>query len=183
MYEVESYEQVKADLADYPDIIFPDISKYEESGVLEYWVGLYPADRRIKNGYEIWTFDDIPAPSAIGTAFSYVVMGSHSIEHYKDELNPAPPLDANMTYRTVPMEFFEFEIADEDLPVLYPDGSRVGVLDFCFDLSGYRYMINVHVLLTPDEQATITYDEKMALAYAELLVLVDDILDKGGVPR
>jgi hypothetical protein len=186
-YEVSSYEQIKTDLADQPDIIFPDISKYEKSGVLKYFVNLYQGDRRIRNGYTVVSYDDIPDPYAIDTLFKRIAISCLSLKYYKDERNLAEELDCNTTYRDVAMEFAETDftenINDLGLDNPYPDGSKFGGLGARFDLNGYRYLIEVHVLLTPDEQKTTTYEQRMADAREELFVIVDDILDKGGLPR
>jgi hypothetical protein len=186
-YQVDSYEQVKEELADQPDIIFPDISKYEELGMMEYHVTLYPGDRRIKNGYDLYPRDLTLGLSSAETAFEYVAIGSLSIEFYKDERNPAAPLDFNVTHRTVAMQLYEGDITEDangpNSAHRYPDGSRIGTLNLRFDLNGYRYFVRAMISLTPDELKTVTYEEKMVRAQAELFVLVDDILDKGEIPR
>jgi hypothetical protein len=186
-YEAGSYEDVKEALAGQPAIVYPDISKYEASGAMRYLVKLYPADRRVKNGYEVYTEDGIPDPAGIGTAFMFAETACLSIEFYKDALNPCPPLEVSVTHRTVAMQLVEVDDTESvngpNSSQRFPEGSRIGALECRFDLGGYRYIVNAQFLLDPDEQKDTTYDEKMAQAHDELFAIIDDILDKGGIPR
>jgi hypothetical protein len=85
------------------------------------------------------------------------------------------------------MQFDMRDMTDEFDPQtferLYSEDSRIGSLWREFDLKGCRYGVFAKVLVTPKDMQVITYEEKMALARAELFVLIDDILDKAGISR
>jgi hypothetical protein len=191
-YRVCSYEKIKEDLADQPDIIYPDINKYDKGAAWSYKVNLYQEDRRIRNGYAVYSSDDTSeidfAAEGVVTEFSHFEIGCLSIEYYYTVRDPCPPLNPNVIHRNIRMSFHESSLVvdskdpDRDY-VLYEDGTVMGSVGYMFDYDGYRYYLNAATLLTPKDLKTITPEEKLRRARLELLVIVDDILDKGGVPR
>jgi hypothetical protein len=191
-YRVCSYEKIKEDLADQPDIIYPDISKYDKGAAWSYKVHLYQEDRRIRNGYAVYSSDDTSeidfAAEGVVTEFSRISVYCLNIEHYYSPKNPCLPLNPNIIHRNVLMSFYETNlIVDSKDPeknyAIYDDGTVLGGIGYEFDYEGYRYFIDAATLLTPKDLKTITPEEKLRRARLELLVIVDDILDKGGVPR
>ncbi|MDR3316176.1 MAG: hypothetical protein LBS98_06850 [Coriobacteriales bacterium] len=189
-YEVDSYEQIKQDLAEHqPEIIYPDISRYEQSGVLAYWVHLYPGDRRMKNGYIVGS-DYSFREADVDSSFSIVSVEAKSIEYYYDERNPCPPLVPSMTYRAVSVEYYERETTDwyisqdrlgEGEGYLYPLGTREGGIECLFAVNGYRYQIVIGVVMTPDDLKDKSYEAWMDAAREEVYLIIDSILDQSEI--
>jgi hypothetical protein len=192
--EVDSYAEVKEALAEQrPDIIFPDISKYDEDQFV-FKVGLYQGDRRIINGYSAY----IPTEFNKGIRTVRAVKGesvlaelfirSTNEEFYFDELNPIWELEPNTTYRGLDMEKDTHEMTDlvfKDHPSgdLHPLGSRIFAFGYYFTLEGYRYELNAQMVLTPDDLESVDVEEEKDRADAELRALVDSVLDQGGVAK
>ncbi|MDR3315969.1 MAG: hypothetical protein LBS98_05790 [Coriobacteriales bacterium] len=186
LYKVDSYEQVKQDLAEHqPEIIYPDISRYEQSGILTYKVFLYQGDRKIKSGYHIYSQNDDLRGADVDSVFSVLTVEAKSIEYYYDELNPCPPLEPSSTYRAVPMKYSEEESTDwyisenrfgEGESYLYPLGTRAGGIECRFDVDGYRYWILVGVIMTPDDLKVRSYEAWMDAAREEVYLIIDSVL-------
>ena len=66
---------------------------------------------------------------------------------------------------------------------LYPSVTRAGSLPYVVDISKYRYTINAQTILLPSEQASATFEERMAQAHDEVFVLIDSVLDQKGAPQ
>jgi hypothetical protein len=192
-YPVESYDAIKRELADQPDIIFPDISKYESSGLLEYVVSLYEKDRNVRIGYAAWT-PDVTGKLSLeaNTVLTFIGIGCSSLESYDEErtafiLGGTTPT----TYRSITLYTFEredhwFEEEDRlgDRPGdVFPLGTKAGNISYTFDLNGYRYVVDGKTALLPKDQAHTTYEERMSQAKGELSAIVDSILDQGGVTK
>jgi hypothetical protein len=190
MYEVDSYEQIKQDLAEQrPLIIYPDISRYEQSGALTYRILLYQGDRSIKSGYEIYSKDAFKEAD-VDSVFSTLGVSALNIEYYYDKGNPAPPLQPSTTYRMVPMEYRESENTDwytsqdklgEGKGYLYPVGTRAGGIGCSFDVDGYRYHITIGVIMTPDDLKVRPYEVWMDAAREEVYLIIDSILAQRGI--
>jgi hypothetical protein len=185
---VDSYERVKEDLAaDQPNIIYPDISRYEQTGTLIYHVNLYQQDRRIANGYEIYSPDDKLENADSDSVFLSIGVAGFSIEQYYDDLNPCPPLEGTIKYRSLDMEYVEAESTEylngEQTSKPYPQGSRLGDFRCTFEWDGYRYDVLARVLLVPDDLEKTSFEEEMEKAHRELFLIIDDILNQGEVPQ
>ncbi|MDR3315950.1 MAG: hypothetical protein LBS98_05695 [Coriobacteriales bacterium] len=190
-YFVDSYEQIKQDLAeDQPEIIYPDISRYERSRVLVYKVFFsYQGDRKIKSGYSIYSEIIDIRETDVDSVFSSVETSAVNIELYYSEPDERPSLEPSMTYRMVLMEYRESENTDwyvaQDLlgegeGYLYPLGTREGTIGCSFDVDGYRYHIGVGVAMTPDDLEVRSYEAWMEAAREEVYLIIDSVLDQRG---
>jgi hypothetical protein len=187
LYHVESYEQVKEDLADLEGVVFPDISKYEESGVLIFIVEQYHKDRSVGAGYTVYTDSgDRLESSGIDSTLSGVGICAYSLEYWGDELNPPPVLEPNDTYRSIPIQI------TYGLPAAIDGGEvaenevfqgRDGGFEYKFDLDGFRYIVSGSIIFSDDELVTPIVQERLADGKTEILAIVDSILDQKGVPR
>ena len=183
-FEVESYEQIQAEMADHSGIIYPDIRKYQKEG-LTYWIGFDGGgcSKMVKTGYSIYCpkvayyLED----SGVDTVFSSFHLGCYKIEYLSAPRNPRREVQPNMTYRGIGIDYFEINLTSQSEHL--PEGAEYGSVGCEFDLNGYWYVISSHLLLTSDELRDTTFDEEISKAKAELFVVIDDILDKGGVPR
>jgi hypothetical protein len=194
-YPVNSYDEIKEALADQPDIIYPDISRYENSDLIEYVVTLYEKDRRIRTGYTVWT-PDSPYVRKLyleaDTVLANLGIDCSSLEFYSKEdkafhlQGTTPEVYRTLTLYTYEREDFWYKEEDRlgDGPNdIFPLGTRAGNIGYIFDFNGYRYFLSGKTSLLPEEQTDITYDERMTQAKDELLALVDSILDQGGVVK
>ncbi|MDR3052690.1 MAG: hypothetical protein LBU48_02365 [Coriobacteriales bacterium] len=183
---VESYDKIKEVLADQPSILYPDLSKYEQTGTLVYELHLQ-VNMRDSDGYAVRSLDnelEKYTEVSVFKSFGVACMNPEGDgKHYYDESG----YDPNMHYRGVEMKYSEADITEaangEDSSHPYPDGSRIGSLSSTFKLDGCRYWFSADILLTPDDLEVTTYEEEMAKAYDELFVLVDSLLDQGGIPK
>ena len=187
-FEVESYEQIQAEMADHSGIIYPDISKYQKEG-LTYWIGFDGGgcSKMVKTGYSVRTGKIAEHLDGRGasTVFSTFSIGCYKIEYLSAPRNPRREVQPNMTYRGIGIEYYEGSINNSDgtPPEFLPEGAKLGSVSCEFDLNGYWYVINPQLVITSDELINTTFDEEISKAKAELFVVIDDILDKGGVPR
>jgi hypothetical protein len=187
LYHVESYEQVKEDLVDLDGVVFPDISKYEESGMLIFIVEQYKKDRSVGAGYGIYTDSgDRLESSGIDSTLSGVGIAAYSLEYWGDELNPPPVLEPNDTYRSIPVQI------TDTLPTAIDGGSyeegdpaqgHGGGFEYKFDLDGFRYFVSWSIVFSDNELVTPIVQERLADGKTEILAIVDSILDQKGVSR
>jgi hypothetical protein len=186
LYKVESYEQVKEDLADLDGVAFPDISKYEESGMLTFIVDQYQKDRSIKAGYGVYTKSDVLDSSGIDSTLSGLGIYVCSLKYWGDELNPPPTLVPNNTYRSIPVQItygLPTAIDGGEVAENEPLQGRDGGIGYEFDLDGFRYAVGGTVIFLDDELVTPLVQERLAEGKTEILVIVDSILDQKGIPR
>jgi hypothetical protein len=186
-YEVDSYEQIQSELAGRSGIIYPDISKYQLDG-LTYWVSYAGGgcSKMEKTSYHIYSTYDYLEGSDADTVFSYFSMSCFDIDYMGDERNPRRVLQPNMMYRGIGMECYETNLTNDDdgSPAEFlPDGAELGSVICEFELNGYWYSFDPHFLLTADELMGTSFEQELSKAKSELFVVIDDILDKGGVPR
>ena len=189
MYYLDSYKQLKEEFADVEGIIFPNISKYDKGDRWSYVADYHRPDLSLV-GYRVCSdsksgYTDF-ASMGIKTQFAVINISCFDLDS-KDPLNPTQPLDTNIVHRLIPLWYIERDITESVIETGYsscfPKLSQVGQIEVYFDMNGYRYGAYILVNLTYDELLVTTYKEKMALAHDEVFVLVDDLLDKGGVPK
>ncbi|MDR3037394.1 MAG: hypothetical protein LBU31_03175 [Coriobacteriales bacterium] len=187
-HQVDSYNQIKEALADQPDIIYPDLSRYEQTGTLIYVVHHYIGNTRLFDGYSVYLQDSEMKDAASASALSSIEIGCLNEEHLTEfrlpEFSAHLPV---MRYRTVEMEYIEENSSvygnGEDTGYPYPEGSKIGAFSCSFSLKGYRYSLSAGVLLTPDDLKVVDLETELGKARAEFFTVIDSILDQGGVPK
>jgi hypothetical protein len=97
-----------------------------------------------------------------------------------------PPLGANATYRGIAMGSMVLDCIAEMAArpyshSPYPEGAIVYVVFYAFDLNAYRYSVSSELRYLRDEQQGLDIEAETAKAQEELLVVVDSIMDQGGV--
>jgi hypothetical protein len=186
MYKVESYEQVKEDLADLDGVVFPDISKYEDVGRFTFIVEQYQKDRNIKAGYGVYTEGDVLDSSGIDSTLSALEICVYSLEYWGDELNPPRALVPNDTYRSIPVQItygLPTAIDGGEVAENEPLQGRDGGIGYEFDLDGFRYTVGGTIIFSDGELVTPIVQERLAEGKPEILAIVDSILDQKGIPR
>jgi hypothetical protein len=181
-YEVDSYEQLQSELAGRSGIIYPDISKYQLDG-LTYWVSYAGGgcSKMEKTSYHIYSSYEYLEGTSADTVLSHFSMSCYDIDYMGDERNPRRVLQPNMIYRGVEIEYHEIDLTS--ISEHLPDGAKYGSVGCEFELNGYWYSFDPHFLLTADELIGTNFEQEQSIAKSELFVVIDDILDKGGVPR
>jgi hypothetical protein len=184
-YDVDTYEQVKRELVDQPDIIYPDIGKYEQTGTLAYEVYVTPDEKRERIGYQVRSRENEFKDANTDSAFSYLGIDCRSINYLYSGPELWPPLAVTMRYRSVGMEYSsgdDTESTDaEHLGTPYSGAEKIGAISCAFHLNGYRYSLNVRTVLTRGNLKTTTFEEELGKAHDELFVIIDSILDQGGI--
>jgi hypothetical protein len=170
---------MRKELSGRSDIRIPDISKYEAEESLGFGVLHSGWGRMTRSGYEIY-FDVYPEKKAETSDFFYLYVNCKNIEEATDKTNPHIPPKTNMTYRSVPVVRFEGTMpVTEDSNKLFPEGSSVYLLTYRFDLGGCAYVVNGQVYIDPEDTEDADGESSTAGPQAELLALVDSILDDG----
>jgi hypothetical protein len=191
----DSYEQVKQALVERTDIIYFDISEYDEND-FDFWVYQIPPDGRPKTGYSLGA--DTHSVARLKKTGKESVLSIVSLRCFNEELMSASlgdlwlPLDTNTVYRGIPMEAkiadktdaYNDEESDEyDGSSPYPKGTRVFWLKREFFFNGYRYKITATLKIPPERIGKVDIEEEKAAANAEVEGFVDNILDQGGTSR
>ncbi|MDR1183823.1 MAG: hypothetical protein LBK67_03395 [Coriobacteriales bacterium] len=190
---VDSYDEVKRELADLPGVIFLDISAYDEDD-FEFMIYHDPPNGEPKTGYWLQAFTgNITRLERVGatSTLSSLLLNCWSEElPYRDE-NSTPTITASTVYRGIPIETHvvddterhEQELAARGGSYLYPKGTQVFNFSYEFSFDGYVYTVTTTLTIPPDQIEIVDIEEEKAAADAEAWELIDNILDQGGVPR
>jgi hypothetical protein len=187
-YRVDSYEQLKEDLAGEPDIIFPDLSRFElyDGLVFDVYYCGYEYD---KSGYDIhlgeyWLEQQSLYHSCID---GFGVACSDLNRDYDNDGDSSDTADdyikVNHEYRGMPMEYNSHFADEHKEHSPWPEGAVVGGVAYNFQLDGYRYYVNMGFQVPPDKLDTESPEAWMAKIESQTLSIVDNILDQAGVPR
>ncbi|MDR3364394.1 MAG: hypothetical protein LBS91_05530 [Clostridiales Family XIII bacterium] len=177
-YEVESYDALKGEFAGYPDIIFPDITKYEAIPDMRYVIN-YTGYARRPYSFECYGY---PRSEGIDSALSSIVIYVCPTVKMLAGHDQQPPLYANTLYRGIEIRSGVYDRAESIADnTHFPKGYIYYVVVYAFDLNSYRYQIEGSLEYLPDEQQGLDIEAEAAKAQEELLVIVDSIMDQGGV--
>jgi hypothetical protein len=178
-YEVESYDALKGEFAGYPDIIFPDITKYEAIPDMRYFIDHNGGCARRPEGFECYGH---PRSGGIDSALSSVSISVYPTVKMLAGRDQQSPLGANATYRGIAIRSSVSDHSDQIADnAHFPEGYIYYGVIHKFDLNGYRYQIVSTLEYLPDEQQGLDLETEISKAQEELLVVVDSIMDQGGI--
>ena len=204
---VDSYEVIKQRTADVPGLLYFDVSYYETSTDLYYYLEdslglrfyLFPERDHIFVAYEISTEDvygNTLAPWShdlqglpLDTVLSYIKVSSINLGIPNDPV-VHPPLDANCEYRGIPVysgsteyRVLNSDQADTEKNELYgfydyPVDTRVIFSAYQFRLGDFRYSIEYQHAITLEDQAAGRSDVIKEQALREVERLADTVISQ-----
>ncbi|MDR1183822.1 MAG: hypothetical protein LBK67_03390 [Coriobacteriales bacterium] len=190
---IDSYDEVKRELADLPGVIFPDISAYDEDA-FHFWVSHPPPNGEPKTGYSLQAEADGATrlkKKDTKSTLSYFSLLCDNEELSYQWTDSSPAITANMVHRGTPIEahvyddteWHEQELAAHDGSYLYPEGTQVFRFSYEFSFEGYQYAVTTTLTIPPERIGAVDIEEEKAAANAEAWELIDNILDQGGAPQ
>jgi hypothetical protein len=190
---VNSYDEVKRELADLPGAIFFDISAYDENAFY-FWVSHPPPNGEPKTGYLLYADTNSVAhleKTDTGSTLSYLALGCGNLELLYQEENFTPAIAANTVHRGVPMEvhftdesdWYEREYDTPNSSHLFPRGTQLLRFTYKFSFNECLYTMEIMLRIPPEQVEMVDIEEEKAAADAEAWGLIDNILDQGGVSK
>lgn len=185
-YEVESYQDLQEEFKDYPDIFFADISVYDNASdvwcVVEFSGG--GCSKRVLTGYRLNYPNSKMLEISDGVVFPSPTIKAHNNEYDQgiDEYK------SNMIYRGIPMKDVSEDLTEiynnPSWPqTTYPQGTYAYRVAYDFNLQGYRYSVSEQFILTPDELPKHDKEQVRQAVEQRVFILIDSILDQGGVAK
>jgi hypothetical protein len=179
-YHVDSLDELKAELEDYPEILFPDLSEYKMDA--NYRIKQWEQDRNVLNGYSISCYDSV----TVGDLnFSKIEYNCIDLEHYMDKLSQPLPLNINAQYFGVDVQEWTTSIlsdGDDELEGLkIPENSSSWEYDKRFDLNGVRYHFGARVFAPNDGDKSKDFSAEVELGNEEMLRLMKSIIDQSPI--
>lgn len=187
---VDSYDELKQELADLPGVVFPDISTFDED-TFTFEVLHPPPNGEPKVGYSFYAYTvsvERLEKSSADSMLSGLRFGCANIGLLAQEEASTPWAAVNTIYRGIPMEIHITDVTEEYVITQgdsspYPRGTQVFYFSHKFSFDGYRYEIYADLMISPERISEVDIEEEKAAADAEIKGLIDSILDQKGVPR
>jgi len=195
-YNVKTYEELKDELKDDTDILFPDISRYENEQI-DYVIYHKPANKNDKHGYKLfWGLYANDGEPSSETALSDLHVFCNTLEfiaYDSDETKGSwavyPEFKPNMEVDGVVVEYEHYDsYVDKNDPEYeelselfkFPDGTYESSNYYKFEYRECQYKISGIVRLLPEEQLEKDIDQKVEKGKEELLEVIRSIIKQGG---
>ena len=190
-YYVDTYEKLKNELKDYPDIFFPDISRYDEHENFNYIINHFPTNKKNKHGYSLsflpWYNTET---SYNGSVLSELYVDCTTLEYLayltdktKGSWSVLRPFKPNIEIDGIEIEYERIDShwrQDETEDEQFPDNTFDGVTRYIFEYRGCQYEVAGTVRLLPDEQVNTDLELIMEEGKEELLDIVMSIITQRG---
>jgi len=191
-YDVETYDELKDALNENVDILYPDISRYEQEEI-EYVINHAPGDKYGKHGYSIiwepFAISEDPTSETVLREFRVYCVTLEYLTDIADKSNglwtDLEDFKPNMEVDGIAVEHKcyekfenqeETEIAEIPESAKYPDGTYYNWNKYIFQYLGYQYEISGAVRLLPEEQFEKNIDQEVEKGRAELLDAIRTII-------
>lgn len=185
-YEVDSLEELKESLADYPHILFPDLKPYEEFPYGRYTIPYTGrnsgcSSKRVLVGYEIQLGAMQSESTSVleGIDLSCLDNGLSNKGTNPEDL----VLIANMDYRGISIQDLSEKRDFEeyaDIYTMFPEDSYFYRYNYAFDYLGCRYSMGGELILPPGELTEGGVNAVREKGKREFLDLIDSIIEQGG---
>lgn len=188
-YDVDTYDELKEEFADYPHIKFPNISAFKNfhfsySVLHTYEFASTPrfgctndtkrlTDYRIIGDYAGEASGDIP------TSSEFIIFSFRCEDEDRPSYEREIILDPNTVYRGIEMEVDVSERDTEDMGTLadeIPEGAHVYHYFYRFKLDGAMYTAAGDMVILPEDLEST--DIKLEEGRQQMLALVDSIIDQ-----
>jgi len=195
-YYVESYDELKNELKDYSDILFPDISRYEQENFI-YVIEHAPAHKNDKHGY-CFSSDSLADNAEISsnkTVLSVLNVGCTTLEYRafltdktKGSWSVLSEFEPNIEIDGIAAEYIHFDSylsqnETEDVNAAegdeFPDGTFESWDRYIIEYRGCRYRVSGIVRLLPEEQVNTDLELIIEEGKEELLDIVRSIITQG----
>lgn len=188
-YDVDTYDELKEEFADYPHVKFPDISAFKEFhfaySVLHTYefastprFGCTNDTRRLTDYFILGGYAD-EASEKISTSSGFFNLDFTCRDEERPSYEREIILNPNTVYRNIEMGVDVSERDTEDIGTLadeIPKGAQVYHYSYQFKLDGAIYTaIGYFVILPEDLEST---DIKLEEGRQQMLALVDSIIDQ-----
>jgi len=195
-YDLETYDELKDALKENIDILYPDISRYEQEQI-DYVINHKPANKNDKHGYSlswgVYVDNGEPSSETVLRKFSLSCTTLEFIAYDSDESKGSwteyPEFKPNMEVDGVAVEYEHYDSyidqndpEYENLPELFkfPDGSYESLHIYKFEYLGCEYELLGTVRLLPEEQIEKDIDQEVEKGREELLETVRSIIEQRG---
>jgi len=195
-YNVETYDVLKDELKGNADILFPDISRYEDEQI-NYTINHKPANKSDKYGYrlswEVYVNDGEPSSETALRDFYVRCTTLEYIAYDSDETKGSwaeyPEFKPNTEVEGVAVEYARYdsyidqndtEYAELPERSQFPDGTYESSNDYQFEYHGCQYEVTGTIRLLPEEQLEKDIDQEVEKGKEELLNVVRSIIEQRG---
>lgn len=195
-YDVDTYDELKDELKEKKEILYPDISRYEAEGLI-FRIDHMPGNPEDKHGYRIlwgvFANEEGPVSGTVlrdlfvkCTTLEYIAYETDETKGYWREHEEVEP---NREVSGVPVQYYHNEsmvnLSEEDLKrtaesFRFPKGTYECSKGYRFEYQGCEYEIYVIVRLLPEEQREKNIEEEVEKGEEELLEVVRSIILQGG---
>ena len=180
-YHVDTLDELKADLAGYPNLLLPDLSGYQMNA--DYNVQVWNRwNKKARSGYSIYG-DDVLVADIV---FSRFHLSCLELKHWVDDLNLRPPVWPNNQYFGVDVaEYFEDFTNDQETLDLYgiPKNTSAFNIHYDFDFNACRYTMGADLYLPNGGDKEKVFSAETERGKEELLKLMKSIIDQGTEER
>lgn len=194
-YWVDTYDELKEELKECEEILYPDISRYEEEG-FNYVVNHKPANENDKQGYlifwDILANEDGPLSetslrdfNVYCTTLEYIAYDTDKTKgfwHERAELHPNMELEGvsiEHNYNESYVNLNEEDIEKISELTRYPNGTYENWNGYKFEYKGCEYTVNGTIRLLPEEQLVKEVELEVEKGREELLDVIRSILAQG----
>jgi len=194
-YNVATYDELKDELKGNADILFPDISRYEQEQ-FDYTIYHKSTNKRYRYRYRlfwgVYANDREPLSETVLRELRISCTTLEFIDYDSDQTREVwseyPEFKPNMEVDGIAVEYEDYESyfdqkdpENENIPewAIFPDGTYQNWIGYKFEYLGCQYEIEGVIRLLPEEQNDKDIEQEVKKGREELLDVVQSIIEQG----